>query len=103
MDSPPLPVPVGSPPCTMKSYSTNHTSLSKNISLKHRVGTHIHEIEPHQCKNILSKQGQERTEHNHLNDPVEFNVVVVTSARQFNEVPASSGRMLVVQLNTKLQ
>jgi len=87
MDSPPLPVPVGSPPCTMKSYSTNHTNLCKNISPKQRLHT----------------QRQERTEHNHLNDPVEFNVVVVTSARQFNEVPASSGRMLVVQLNPKLQ
>ena len=39
MDSPPLPVPVGSPPCTMKSYPTNHTNPCKNILLlsKHRV------------------------------------------------------------------
>lgn len=36
-----------------------------------------------------------------LDDSVEFNIVVVTSAREFNEIPASSRCMLVVKLKTK--
>ena len=54
------------------------------------------------CKNLHSSTKQKVqyknnfTRERDLDDSMEFNVVVVVSAREFNEVPASSRCVLVV-------
>lgn len=87
MDSPPLPVPVGSPPCTMKSCANTQ---------QHSATIHEHEKGANPKPDKQSFKICDNCPH--LDDSVKLNVVVVAPARELDEVPASSRRMLEVEL-----
>ena len=48
------------------------------------------------CACASIEKQKERERERYLDDSVEFYIVVVVSAREFKEVPASSRRVLVV-------
>jgi len=85
MDSPPLPVPVGSPPCTMKSCS--------EFILKTQIHDHC------QLSSLMKHQDEWQREN--LDDAMKFDAIVVTPARKFEKVPASSGCVLIVELDSE--
>lgn len=105
MDSPPLPVPVGSPPCTIKSYSKSAIiKQTVRYCFGYRFCEHIL-IQYDEINWILAFQNlkshttfqrTKKTKNKYLDDSVELDVVVIASAGKFDEVPASSRSVLVV-------
>lgn len=104
MDSPPLPVPVGSPPCTIKSYTQMekkkpNTKMIKQYQKKIRKHNNLraHLGTSNLFPNQMSPKKDE--EKKNLNDSVKLDIIIVASSSKLYEIPASSWSLLVIHLN----
>lgn len=90
MDSPPLPVPVGSPPCTIKSYNTER---KKKITLKEKKRN---------FKRVMDNRRNETENRRYFDDAMKLHIVIISSSRKLYKIPTCLRRVLVIHLQLRI-